>query len=217
MAQTEQKTENAYRTLAKRAEAEFVEKRSRFIGYCAPVKTEQEALDFIASIKAMHKTATHNVWAYNLREGHLVRYTDDGEPSGTAGLPVLNVLTRGEIVDAAIVVTRYFGGTLLGKGGLVSAYGDGANMAVRASGVATMAPCSTYMLECAYNEYDRVERLLRDIGARVLDSSFTDKVTITAAIAQENGEKLCDELRELTRGSVVPEYIETKFECVSVE
>ena len=113
--------QKGYKTLKRPAEASFVEKKSRFIGYCAPVKTEKEALDFVNSIREQHRTATHNVFAYSLREGNLCRYSDDGEPQGTAGLPVLDVLTRGGIVDAAIVVTRYFGGTLLGTGGLVRA------------------------------------------------------------------------------------------------
>ena len=206
-----------YRTLAARGEEEFTEKRSRFIGYCAPAESEHAALDFIASIKAMHKTASHNVWAYNLRESHLVRYTDDGEPSGTAGLPVLDVLKRGEIVDAVIVITRYFGGTLLGTGGLVRAYGEGASRAVRAAGVATMAPCSIYTLDCAYGDYDRLERLLRELGATVTDSAFTDRVALRVALAQADGPRLCADVRELTRGETAPAFLETRYERVSVE
>ncbi len=213
----EKKNQLPYRTLAQQGEAEFTEKRSRFIGYCAPVCSEQQALEFIAKIKNMHKTANHHVWAYNLRQDHLLRYTDDGEPSGTAGLPVLNVLERGRIVDAVIVVVRYFGGTLLGTGGLVRAYGEGASIAVHAAGVATMAPCCIYTLECGYGDYDRLERLLRDSGAAVTDSAFTDKVSLTVALAQEKGDKLCEDVRELTRGSSLPVYVETRFECVSIE
>ncbi len=217
MAEPAAKAQESYRTLAGRGEIELVEKRSRFLGHCAPVRTEREALDFVAQIKALHKTATHNVWAYSVRENHLTRYTDDGEPSGTAGLPVLDVLKRGGIVDAAIVVTRYFGGTLLGTGGLVRAYGESASRAVRAGGVALMAPCTVFRLECGYADYDRVERLLQTLNARVTDSAFTDRVALTVAVEQARGQMLCAELRELTRGGSVPALVETRFEPVSVE
>ena len=103
-----------YKTVLKEAQGEFVEKRSRFIGYCKPVKTEQEAIDFINEKRSQHWNATHNVYAYSLREGNIKRYTDDGEPSGTAGMPMLDVITKNEIYDVCIVVTRYFGGVLLG-------------------------------------------------------------------------------------------------------
>ncbi len=217
MPQPSERPAAPYRTLAARAQAELTEKRSRFIGYCAPVQSEAAAQDFVAEIKAMHKTASHHVWAYNLRDGNLMRYTDDGEPSGTAGLPVLDVLGRGQIVDAAIVVVRYFGGTLLGTGGLVHAYGEAATIAVRSSGVAVMAPCSLYTIECAYGDYDRLERLLRDSGATVTDSAFTDKVSLTVATLQENGEDLSAGVSELTRGASVPAFIETRYACVAVE
>lgn len=115
-----------YTTLAGYGEDEFVEKRSRFIGYAAPVSTEAEAVAFVNSIRERHREATHNVYAYILREGQIKRYSDDGEPQGTAGIPVLDVLQKAGIVDAVVVVTRYFGGTLLGAGGLVRAYTEGA-------------------------------------------------------------------------------------------
>ncbi len=217
MSQSNERPAAPYRTPDARAEAELTEKRSRFIGCCAPVQSEAEAQDFIAQVKAMHKTATHHVWAYNLRDGNLARYTDDGEPSGTAGLPVLDVLKRGNIVDAAIVVVRYFGGTLLGTGGLVHAYGESATIAARAAGVAVMAPCSIYAVACAYGDYDRLERLLRDSGATIVESAFTDTVALTTAIAQDKGAQLCADIAELTRGASVPVFRETRYERVAVE
>ena len=108
-----------YTTLADYGTDEFVEKRSRFIGYAKPVTTEEEAIAFVNEIRAQHREASHNVYAYALREGQVRRYSDDGEPQGTAGIPVLDVLQKSGIVDAVVVVTRYFGGTLLGAGGLV--------------------------------------------------------------------------------------------------
>ena len=110
-----------YKTVEKENNDEFIEKKSRFIGYIKPVKTQEEAVEFINSIKSRHWDATHNVYAYVLRENNIQRYSDDGEPSGTAGVPVLDVLLKNELVDVCVVVTRYFGGTMLGAGGLVCA------------------------------------------------------------------------------------------------
>ena len=209
--------EESYKTLCQRAEASFTEKKSRFIGYCAPVSSEAEALDFVSSIKAMHKTATHNVWAFSLRADNLCRYTDDGEPQGTAGLPVLDVLRRRNIVDAAIVVTRYFGGTLLGTGGLVRAYGEGASSAVASSGVAVMAPCDHFALDCGYADYDKVAKLLQTLDAAVLDSEFAENVSLRVALRAERSGELRSEIRELTRGAREPRFLETKFACVATE
>ena len=111
----------SYRTVKQETSAEFIEKRSKFIGYIKPVQTEEEAIAFIQSIKSKHWDATHNVYAYSLREGQTRRYSDDGEPQGTAGIPTLDVLQKADITDAVVVVTRYFGGILLGGGGLVIA------------------------------------------------------------------------------------------------
>lgn len=122
----------SYRTITKEADAEFTERRSRFIGHAMPVSSEEDALAFVAMIKEQHGDATHNVWAYNLKNGRQ-RYSDDGEPQGTAGPPVLEVLQKERLVDAAVVVTRYFGGVLLGAGGLVRAYSHGAKLALEAA------------------------------------------------------------------------------------
>ena len=124
-----------YKTIKKRASDEFIEKKSRFIGYIAPVETEDEAIAFINEIRTKHRDATHNVYAYSLRAGQVKRASDDGEPQGTGGVPMLNVLNGNELVDVCCVVTRYFGGTLLGVGGLVRAYTEGAKIAVAAGGI----------------------------------------------------------------------------------
>ena len=114
-----------YITVKNSGEDEFVEKRSRFIGYCKPVKTQDEAVSFINEIRSKHWDATHNVYAYVLSDGQIMRYSDDGEPQGTAGVPVLDVIKKMGIVDVVVVVTRYFGGIMLGAGGLVRAYSKG--------------------------------------------------------------------------------------------
>ena len=130
----------SYRTIAAPAEDEFIEKKSRFIGYIAPVTTEQEAAAFIESVRARHREARHNCYAYRLRQNNLARFSDDGEPSGTAGRPILEVLQREDLTDVCVVVTRYFGGILLGTGGLARAYTQGCKIAVAAAGVLCMYP-----------------------------------------------------------------------------
>ena len=130
-----------YKTVAREASDEFVEKRSRFIGYVKPVKTEEEAVAFINQKRSEHWDARHNVYAYSLREGNIKRYSDDGEPSGTAGMPVLDVIVKNEIYDVCVVVTRYFGGVLLGTGGLVRAYSQG-------SGFVQLQPLRQGQLSC---------------------------------------------------------------------
>ncbi len=201
----------SYTTLYKDGEYEFTEKRSRFIGYAKRVETEKEALDFVSSIKSLHKTATHNVFAYTLREGNLQRYSDDGEPQGTAGLPVLDVLSRGEITDAAIVVTRYFGGTLLGTGGLVRAYSLAAAKAVENAEIAVMRTCSVFELFCDYPDYDRLVALLPSLGAKIAESDFSDRVRLIITLMKEQSEELLVKVRELTRGKGEPRLIEEKF------
>ncbi len=193
-----------YKTLRGRGVIEITEKRSRFIGVAAPAATEAEALAFVEEIRAANRQATHNVFAYSLRENNLLRYSDDGEPQGTAGLPVLDVLSRGGITDAAIVVTRYFGGTLLGTGGLVRVYGASALQAVQAAGVAQMERCAVYDVTCAYADYDRLTRLLAALDATVEESAFEDVVRLGVALMEPDGEKLVAQVVELTRGQQTP-------------
>ena len=138
-----------YKTIRLREEAEFIERRSRFIGHACPVKTEEEAVAFINEMKAKYWDASHNVYAYCLREGQIKRYSDDGEPQGTAGIPVLDVLQKSGVVDTAVVVTRYFGGILLGAGGLVRAYSHGASIALEAAGIVTMGLCTLGVVSCS--------------------------------------------------------------------
>ena len=168
-----------YKTLGHYAAEEYIVKKSRFIGYAKPVKTEKEALDFIAEISKKHWDATHNVYAYSLREGGIKRYSDDGEPQGTAGMPVLNVLTQEEVTDCVVVVTRYFGGILLGGGGLVRAYSHTAKIAVDAGGVITMRLCNIMSVTCDYNFYGRLNSLIPEYGGIVDDTVFEENVKIT--------------------------------------
>lgn len=181
-------------------EDEFVEKRSRFIGYIKHVETEKEATDFIAEIRQKHWDATHNVYAYSLRENQIKRYSDDNEPSGTAGVPVLDVLQKNNVVDAVIVVTRYFGGVLLGAGGLVRAYSHGASIALKKIGTVTMQMCSECELSCTYTQYGKIPATIASFDGVVDDSEFTDNVRVKFHIPCDNLKKLNDVLSELTCG-----------------
>lgn len=174
-----------YRTIAARTSAEFTERRSSFLGYLAPCATEQEALAFLEEIRAEHRKATHNVYAYRLREGNTTRYSDDGEPQGTAAVPILDVLIKRELVDVCCVVTRYFGGILLGGGGLVRAYSHVASLAVDSARILHMTPCVTLTLRCSYTLYGRVASLLSEHGVQTMASDFAEEVTLSLLVAAE--------------------------------
>ena len=147
-----------YVTVEREAADEFIEKKSRFIGSCRPVQTEEEALDFIAKLKSQYWDASHNVYAYILREGNIARFSDDGEPQGTAGIPVIDTLKKAGVVDAVVVATRYFGGILLGGGGLIRAYSHTASIALAAAHKITMRECLLLSLSCDYSLYGKVGR-----------------------------------------------------------
>ncbi len=189
-----------YITLKIEASAEFVDRRSKFIARVSPVKTEEDALSFLNTIRQDH-SASHHVFAYRLRERNFARYNDDGEPSGTAGLPVLDILERGDITDAIIVVSRWFGGTLLGTGGLVRAYSTAAKMAVEAAGVVEMGLAGIYTLNIAYGDYDKVIRMAREAGVIIDDSQFSEDVSLRLIATDQVATDFSDRLRELTRGS----------------
>lgn len=167
-----------YRTVAGEACAEFTERHSRFIGYAKPVQNEEEAVFFIRSIKSKHWDATHNVYAYSVRAGQAQRYSDDGEPQGTAGIPVLDVIRKSGVTDTVIVVTRYFGGILLGAGGLVRAYSHGASLALEKARIITMRTCVTAEVCCDYSRYGRLSVLIPECGGTIDNTEFTDEVKI---------------------------------------
>ena len=169
---------DSYRTIRAAASDEFVEKKSRFIGHICPVTTQEQATDFIREKKSQYWDATHNVYAYVLRDGQTRRYSDDGEPQGTAGIPVLDVLLKEDLTDCVVVVTRYFGGTLLGTGGLVRAYSHSSKIAVDAGGIVTMALCSMLEIVCDYTFYGRLASLIPEMGGVVEETLYTDAVTV---------------------------------------
>ena len=174
-----------YLTIAREASDEFVERKSRFMGFIKPVTTEEEALTFIREKQKKYWDATHNVYAYVLQGGNLCRFSDDGEPQGTAGIPVLDVLRKEGLTDCVVVVTRYFGGILLGAGGLVRAYSHGAKIAVDAGGVVEMRRCLLGEIVCDYAQYGMLPALLADHGATLTDTQFGEAVTVCFSIPRE--------------------------------
>lgn len=200
-----------YKTVAKEASDEFVEQRSRFIGYVRPVKTESEALAFINEKKKTHWDARHNVYAYVLRDSGIQRCSDDGEPHGTAGVPVLDVILKSGVTDVAVVVTRYFGGILLGAGGLVRAYTRGAGIALEAGGIITMQSCSICTLSCDYNQYGRISGLIPACGGVIDDTDFGADVMLSFHISPDNFGSFSKQLADLTCGSVSAEITDEKF------
>lgn len=191
-----------YKTVQNSAKDEFVEKRSRFIGYCKPVYNEQEAIDFINEKRSEHWNATHNVYAYSLREGNIKRYSDDGEPSGTAGMPTLDVIVKNEIYDVCVVITRYFGGVLLGTGGLVRAYSHGAKIALEAAEIVMMQNCLKCTVRCTYNQYGKVSSLIIDAGAKIDDTIYETDVFIKFHISPDLISALNKMLADATSGEV---------------
>jgi uncharacterized YigZ family protein len=192
----------------------FIEKKSKFIGYVKPVKTQDEAVEFINSIKSKHWDATHNVFAYVLRENNIQRYSDDGEPSGTAGVPVLDVLLKENLVDVCVVATRYFGGTLLGAGGLVRAYSHTSKIAVDSGHIITMAECSVLEANVDYSFYDRMNILLSDFNANIINTDFADSVKITFSVKQSMQESLTQKLIDISNGKYNIKYIDSKFDKI---
>lgn len=190
-----------YVTVAERAEDDFFERKSQFIGYIAPVSTEEEALAFLAEIRAKHRDARHNCFAYILKNG-VKRASDDGEPQGTAGVPILEVVEREGIIDVIVVVTRYFGGILLGAGGLVRAYAHAAKLAVDAAKRKVMSPAVLVEMKMDYNQYGRINNVLSKYTAIVQDTQFTDLVTMRILFIERDVDSFRAELTELTAATV---------------
>ena len=196
--------------------AEYVDKKSRFIARVAHAESVSEAMEFIEGVRREHADAAHNVWAYVLADGQL-RWSDDGEPGGTAGQPTLNVLRSAGVSDAVCVVTRYFGGILLGSGGLVRAYSKAASMALEAAGRARMAEWASVAVECSYALYERVRRLLEALGGAEIEGGFAEHVTVSALLPAEAAEALASRLSDLSSGSARYAELGRVFRPVKIE
>ena len=198
----------SYKTISGSAEDQFVEKKSRFIGYICHTETEEEAVAFINEIRAMHRKATHNCYAYMLRDNNTARHSDDGEPGGTAGVPIYEVLRKEGLVDVTCVVTRYFGGIKLGEGGLVRAYTQGAKIAVEAAEILNMCAAARLCLKLDYSLYGKIGKTLTDFDVRTEKEDFGADVEITLCIRTEDEENFSAALIDLCNGSIVIKKIE---------
>lgn len=201
-----------YFTVEKAASDEFTEKRSRFIGYAKPVTTEAEATAFIEEIRKKHWDAKHNVYAYILREDNTARYSDDGEPQGTAGVPTLDVLKKQGVTDCVVVITRYFGGILLGGGGLVRAYSHAASLALQAAGVVSMRSFTECETTLDYNLYGRLPALVADLSGKITDTDFADTVKVTFLIPEEYLPEFEDKFADMTLGKGTISVLGTVFD-----
>lgn len=182
-------------------EEEFVEKKSRFIGRIWPVETEEEALQRIQEMKKKHYDATHNCWAYIIRDG-AVRFSDDGEPGGTAGMPMLQVLQREELYNVVCVVTRYFGGILLGAGGLVRAYTKGAKIAVDAAGKSMKRVWTALYLPCPYSYYERVKLAVAAFDGLIRKTDYGAEIELEVLFPEGGTQAFLTHLRDMTSGTV---------------
>ena len=201
-----------YKTFLRRAQGEFVINKSRFIGTGAPVETEEEALQFLSEMRGTYKDANHNCYAYIIGPNKgVMRYSDDGEPGGTAGLPIIEVLKARDVTNCAVVVTRYFGGILLGAGGLVRAYSQGSATAINACGVGVMHPTARLLMDVPYPLLNRVEYFLKDQPVVVEEKTFADTVTMQMVVRSVDEEQLEKKLVDLSEGVLEPMRFEEFF------
>lgn len=197
-------------------EDEFVEKKSRFIGHIWPVETEEEALEKIQEMKKKHYDATHNCWAYIIRDG-AVRFSDDGEPGGTAGMPMLQVLQREELYNVVCVVTRYFGGILLGAGGLVRAYTKGAKIAVDAAGKSMKRVWTVLYLPCPYPFYERVKLAVATFEGLIRKTDYGAEIELEVLFPQGRVDAFLTHLRDMTSGTIEAMEIGQEYKAFPVE
>ena len=201
-----------YKTLLKSASSEFVIQKSRFIGYGAPCETERDALAFLASIREKHKDASHNCFCYIISPNMgVMRYSDDGEPGGTAGMPIIETVKKREVTNCCVVVTRYFGGILLGAGGLARAYARGAQEALSACGVGVMHPSVQVAFDVPYGLFGKIERALESMPVCRVEKDFSDTVTVTLWVRRADWDRLCADLTALSEGQIQPIELEEAY------
>lgn len=191
-----------YRTLHEFGTDEITIEKSVFIGYAKPIKSEEEALEFINEIKKKHKDATHNVWAYTVGKNmNIQRYSDDGEPQGTAGIPTLEVIKKEDLRNVVVVVTRYFGGTKLGAGGLVRAYTKGAKLGLEAGKIIYKVMYQEVKVKIDYTQLGKVQNELMNLGYFIKDTVYEDNVEIVVYSRLEDVDKLSEKMIDITSGT----------------
>lgn len=192
-----------YKTLLQYGEDEIIINKSRFIGYARPVKSEEEALEFIEKISSKHRDATHNVYAYVIgKNSNIQRFSDDGEPSGTAGIPALEVIKKEELRDVVVVVTRYFGGIKLGGGGLIRAYTKGCKIALNAAQIVDMILHTNLEIQIDYTLYGKIENYLQSENYIPENIDFRDKVSISIYVDNRKLERFKRELINMTSANI---------------
>ncbi len=201
----------SYKTVKSEAQAMMVEKKSKFISSVCPCETEEEALEFLKIVKSKYPDATHNVYAYVIDENNIFRYSDDGEPQGTAGMPVLDTIRKEGIVDVCVVVTRYFGGTLLGTGGLVHAYGASARQGLVEAGIVTRSLCNIVSVKVDYTLVGKLQYKISSENLITEDTEYGNDVTFYVCCLMEGTQKFIDEVIDLTNGRAVCSVIDNKY------
>ncbi len=204
----------SYITVKKRSKFEYEDRKSVFIGEAFPIKSENDALMYIASVKKEYPDAKHHVYAYVLRENSIMRFTDDGEPQGTAGMPMLDVIRKKGCTDVLVIVTRYFGGTLLGTGGLVKAYTSAAVGALENAVFVTYDVYSNFHIEVNYSDYQKLISLLASANFTIEDTKFTDTVNIYGKIKKSQTEQFREDISELTSGRIKTVILSENFDCI---
>ena len=206
---------DSYRIPTTTGASEYVDKRSRFLGLVQPVGSEDEARAVIAACKKQYHDARHNCWCYLLRDG-TERYSDDGEPQGTAGIPMLEVFRRAGVTNAVCVVTRYFGGILLGAGGLCRAYTKAAKDALDDAVISELRPWSVLRLDCPYALFERVKLEADKRGGLVRDADYGAQIALTILLPQPEEAAFRKALQELSAGSLAPETTGTELRGVRI-
>lgn len=196
-----------YKTIKSTASVQYIDRRSQFIGYIKPVQTEEEAVAYINEIKAAHRDASHVVYAYVLRRDNTRRYSDAGEPQGTAGIPALEVLLKNELFDLVLVIVRYFGGTLLGAGGLVRAYAHTATISVEAAGIVTMKPAVEAETVLPYSFYELFKDLIMRFDGVISKTEFKDEVFVEFYISKDKYQNFNLQLKDMSKGSILLKII----------
>lgn len=201
----------SYITVSEESVGEYSEKRSRFIATLRHTETEEQAAAFLAEMRSTYWDARHNCYAYSISRGTLKRFSDDGEPHGTAGKPILDIIEGSGLTDITVVVTRYFGGVLLGTGGLVRAYSSAAREAVANAERVRMTPCTVYKAKCGYAELERLTKLITDCGGRVENTVYTENAELEFYLENSACEDFLLKLRETFAARITAEEITEKM------
>ncbi|MCC8169193.1 MAG: YigZ family protein [Oscillospiraceae bacterium] len=202
---------DSYKTVARESQTLLIEKKSKFISNVKPVDNEEDAIAFLNGIRSKYPDASHNVYAYVIDENNIFRYSDDGEPSGTAGMPVLDTIRKAGLVDVIVVVTRYFGGTLLGTGGLVHTYGASAKQGLTESHIVIRKLCNIVSARVDYTLVGKMQYMLASEGYQTEDTVYDNEVTFKICCPIDDTQKLIDELTNLTNGKAVCEITDKKY------